>query len=69
MTVGVLVLAAGSSRRFGADKRKAIFESGQTVIERTLANIAAAELPCRVCLGMDDAEMAGYLPGPDADIV
>ena len=54
MTVGVLVLAAGRARRFGADKRQALLPDGQRVIDATLANISASRLPVLVCVAADD---------------
>ena len=36
MTIGALVLAAGSSRRFGDDKRKALLPSGVSVIDQSI---------------------------------
>lgn len=42
MTIGGIVLAAGSSRRFGDDKRKTTLDSGDTVIEASIKNAAAA---------------------------
>lgn len=50
MTVGVLLLAAGRSIRFGSDKRLALMPDGQTVLEATLVNIQASNLPALVCL-------------------
>ena len=43
MTAGILVLAAGRSVRFGADKRLATLPDGQCVIEATLANVRASD--------------------------
>ncbi len=40
--IGGIVLAAGSSRRFGDDKRKMALPSGDTVIEATIRNAIAA---------------------------
>ena len=40
--VGVIVLAAGFSRRFGAIKLNALLNNGATVIGQTLARISAA---------------------------
>ncbi len=54
MTVGVLVLAAGRARRFGADKRQALLPDGRRVLDATLANIAASGLPFLVCVAADD---------------
>lgn len=50
MTVGVLLLAAGRSVRFGSDKRLALLPGGKTVLEATLVNIQASNLPALVCL-------------------
>lgn len=50
MTVGVLLLAAGRSVRFGSDKRLALMPDGKTVLEATLVNIQASNLPVLVCL-------------------
>jgi molybdenum cofactor cytidylyltransferase len=43
--VGVLLLAAGVSRRFGSDKRAAVMPNGKTVLETTLENIKRAACP------------------------
>jgi len=49
-----LVLAAGFSRRFGADKRWVILHSGKSIIEQVLSNITAAQLTANVVLRADD---------------
>ena len=54
MTVGVLLLAAGRSVRFGSDKRLALMPGGRTVLESTLVNIQASKLPALVCLANDE---------------
>lgn len=54
MTVGVLLLAAGQSRRYGADKRLATLHTGQTLLRTSLAQIAQTSLPVQVCLRSDD---------------
>ena len=41
--VGAIILAAGSSRRFGDDKRKATLQNGNMLIENTI-NVAAKTL-------------------------
>lgn len=61
MTVGVLLLAAGSSLRFGSDKRIATLASGDTLLNTTIEQILAAQLPLRVCLRGDDEQIAAAL--------
>jgi molybdenum cofactor cytidylyltransferase len=48
LTTGVLLLAAGFSRRFGAVKLGATLQNGETVIARTLARIRATGAPLRI---------------------
>ncbi|MFT5320335.1 MAG: molybdenum cofactor cytidylyltransferase [Pseudohongiellaceae bacterium] len=40
--IGIIVLAAGSSVRFGADKRLATLNNGRTILETTLTGIPAS---------------------------
>lgn len=52
--VGVLLLAAGFSRRFGSDKRLHLIAE-KPLLQLTIEAITASELPLRVCLrGADD---------------
>ena len=61
MTVGVVLLAAGRSQRFGSDKRHAPFpESEQvksSVLLSTLSQIRASKLPCFVVLRPGDRSL------------
>jgi molybdenum cofactor cytidylyltransferase len=61
MTIGVLVLAAGSAARFGADKRLAKLPDGRTVLDATLAGIAGSGLPMLVCVAGGDEALARAL--------
>lgn len=61
LTVGILLLAGGSSRRFGADKRFTKLATGAGLLETTLEHIQASGLPLLVCLRSDDADLAALL--------
>ncbi|MDG1987820.1 MAG: nucleotidyltransferase family protein [Halieaceae bacterium] len=50
MTVGLLILAAGRSSRFGSDKRLALLNDGRALLHTTLSSAIASGLPVRVCL-------------------
>ena len=58
MNSGILILAAGSSRRFGSDKRIAELADGRTLLDTTIDNCIASGLPLRICLGSSDRAMA-----------
>jgi len=57
MTVGVVLLAAGQSRRYGADKRLERLHTGATLLRTSLAQIAQTALPVQVCLRPDDDDL------------
>jgi len=61
MSVGILVLAAGRSTRFGADKRLAELPGGRCVIDTLLDKVRASGLPFTVCLGGNDNHIADQL--------
>jgi len=48
------MLAAGSSKRFGADKRLAKMEDGRSVLEASVASVQTTRLPLLVCLRPGD---------------
>ncbi len=50
MTVGVLLLAAGRSERFGSDKRLALMADGRSLLFAAVSSIQRSGLPLRVCL-------------------
>jgi len=52
--IGAIVLGAGSSRRFGDDKRKARLPNGRLVIEQTTENAMAAFDEVLLVLRADD---------------
>lgn len=59
--VGGIVLAAGSSSRYGRDKRQVPLASGQTILESTISNAAAALDHLLVVLGHGDHDYAAEL--------
>lgn len=54
MSVGVLLLAAGCSRRFGSDKRLALLSDGRPLLFAAVDSVQRSELPLRVCLRPGD---------------
>ncbi len=54
MTIGVLLLAAGCSRRFGNDKRLAQLPDGRPLVLAAVSAIQRSGLPLRVCLRPGD---------------
>jgi len=61
MTVGVLLLAGGSARRFGADKRLAPLADDRSLLDACIDNILRANLPLLVCLAPADGELEATL--------
>lgn len=61
MRAGVLLLAAGSGARFGADKRLAKLPDGRRVLDATVAAIVESGLPMLVCVAPGDDELAHAL--------
>jgi len=61
---GILLLAAGYSRRFSGDKRRAQFPSGSSLLFTTLDRLHGAGFPMRVCLRdePDDRKWAASFP-------
>ncbi|MEP4484375.1 MAG: nucleotidyltransferase family protein [Halioglobus sp.] len=67
MTVGVLLLAAGQSRRYGADKRLARLPTGETLLRASLALVLRTELPVTVCLRPDDVNLLAELQAQEQE--
>lgn len=61
MATGVLMLAAGSGRRFGSDKRLATLPHGQTLLDTAVNNALDSGLPVQVCLAPNDNAIADQL--------
>ena len=61
MIVGILLLAAGSSTRFGSDKRLALLANNKSVIDNTLDQISRTQLPVTVCLKPNDIALQQQL--------
>ena len=60
--IGIIVLAAGSGKRFGADKRKARMKDGRSLLETTLSSIPDT-IPHRILvLKAGDEELATAHP-------
>lgn len=69
MTIGVLVLAAGFSRRFGRDKRFYEIKPGKPLLQATLLAVIDAGLPCRVCIRAGDADLETLLARLDVEVL
>jgi molybdenum cofactor cytidylyltransferase len=67
MTVGAIILAAGSSRRFGDDKRKQLLPSGATVLQQTIARVAEVLDPVLVVLRFGDQPFLDELKAQISD--
>ncbi len=59
--IGAIILAAGSSRRFGGDKRKSSMPSGQTMLEESIHKAASVIDRVMVVLRFGDIGFAGEL--------
>ncbi|MFT5013878.1 MAG: molybdenum cofactor cytidylyltransferase [Patiriisocius sp.] len=59
--IGALILAAGSSRRFGDDKRKSALPSGQRLLEESIHKAASVIDEVLVVLRFGDREFSAEL--------
>jgi len=59
--IGAIVLAAGSSRRFGGDKRKATLPNGKMVIQQSIETVLACFDEVTLVLRCDDNEFSAEL--------
>ena len=70
MNTGVLVLAAGFSRRFeGGDKRMFQLAGQKPLLQMTVENVLATGLPCRVCIRPDDEQVRALLLALGVEII
>lgn len=63
LKIGAMVLAAGSSRRFGADKRRATLPNGQLVVEQTTRKALEVFDQVLLVLRSEDEAFASELVG------
>ncbi|MEX2367433.1 MAG: nucleotidyltransferase family protein [Pseudohongiellaceae bacterium] len=56
--VGILILAAGSSHRFGGDKREALLDTGRSLLETTMQQIPDSFIHKALVLRSEDARLA-----------
>ncbi len=61
MKIGAIILAAGSSRRFGDDKRKTMLDTGKSVLATTIGNTASHFDQIMVVLRFGDLGYANAL--------
>jgi len=61
MTIGWLVLAAGRSRRFGSDKRYALFNNDRGILQATVESAVSTGYPVRVCLRIGEDRLTEKL--------
>ena len=61
MTIGVLLLAAGKSRRYGSDKRIARMQDGRRLLDVSLGRVLDSGLPLVVSVGIADKELHAEL--------
>ncbi|MFN3239874.1 MAG: NTP transferase domain-containing protein [Pseudomonadales bacterium] len=59
--IGAIMLAAGSSRRFGDDKRRSLLPSGQQLLEESIHKAASVIDEVLVVLRFGDREFAREL--------
>src|SRR5690606_11968613 len=58
--IGVLMLAAGASRRFGADKRRASLANGRTLLQASLAAVPSSFTLRLLVLRPGDEDLAAH---------
>jgi len=61
LKIGALILAAGSSRRFGDDKRRSRLPTGERLLEATIANVNPRFAEIMVILRHGDTNLAEEL--------
>ncbi|QFU76448.1 nucleotidyltransferase family protein [Halioglobus maricola] len=72
MNVGILILAAGSSRRFGSDKRRVLLPNGKSLLQQSVDNALASGLSVAVAIREGEDSMVNgrvsALNCPDAHL-
>lgn len=63
------MLAAGSARRFGSDKRQAVLADGRSLLLTSTGNAVASGLPLMVCLGPGDEALLQPLEALGAGVI
>jgi len=69
VTTGILILAAGFSRRFGSDKRNARLADGRGLLLASVASALSSGLPVRVCLRDSDTALSANVEAAGASVI
>ena len=64
MSVGILILAAGSSRRFGSDKRRVLLANGKRLLQQSMENALASGLSVAVAVREGEEDFAMFVTLP-----
>lgn len=67
MTVGIILLAAGRSERFGSDKRCALWPDNKCMLKTSIENALKSGLPCYVVLHPGDQNILDHCTDDGAE--